>query len=96
MEMEEPPDASGVSHRLRLFRPIEGRRIDPGPAGARRFPFGNVPIAENGLRRLFEELGAPVLMTSAACGTYLHAQSRGGSRRCCLFCERFESHAGQT
>jgi hypothetical protein len=46
---------------------IAGRRIDPEPAEARRFPFDQVPRVEGELRRLFEEIGVSVLVTSAAC-----------------------------
>jgi hypothetical protein len=52
---------------------VAGRRIDPEPAEARRFPFEQVPRVERELHRLFEEIGVSVLVTSAACGADLLA-----------------------
>ncbi|MGC2221366.1 MAG: hypothetical protein WA624_02825 [Methylocella sp.] len=52
---------------------VAGRRIDPEPAEARRFPFELVPRVERELHRLFEEIGVSVLVTSAACGADLLA-----------------------
>ncbi|MCI0598442.1 MAG: hypothetical protein L0Y60_02805 [Beijerinckiaceae bacterium] len=55
-----------------------GRRIDPESAEARRFPFEQVPRVEGELRRLFEEIGVSVLVTSAACGADLLALKIAG------------------
>lgn len=52
---------------------VAGRRIDPEPAEARRFPFEQVPRVERELHRLFEEIGVSILVTSAACGADLLA-----------------------
>jgi hypothetical protein len=52
---------------------VAGRRIDPDPAEARRFPFEEIPRVERELHRLFEEIGASILVTSAACGADLLA-----------------------
>jgi hypothetical protein len=52
---------------------VAGRRIDPEPAEAHRFPFEQVPKAERELYRLFEEVGASTVVTSAACGADLLA-----------------------
>jgi hypothetical protein len=52
---------------------VAGRRIDPEPAEARRFPFEQVPRVERELHRLFDEIGVAVLVTSAACGADLLA-----------------------
>jgi hypothetical protein len=52
---------------------VAGRRIDPEPAEAWRFPFEQVPRVERELHRLFEEIGVAILVTSAACGADLLA-----------------------
>lgn len=57
-----------------------GRRIDPESAQPRRFPFEQVPRVERELRRLFDEIGVSVLVTSAACGADLLALKVAGER----------------
>src|SRR5215470_3359344 len=57
---------------------VAGRRIDPELAEVRRFPFEQIPKVERELRRLFEEIGISVLITSAACGADLLALKVAG------------------
>ena len=57
---------------------MAGRRIDPEPAEARRFPFERVPKVEGELHRLFEDIGVSFLVTSAACGADLLALKVAG------------------
>lgn len=57
---------------------VAGRRIDPEPAEARRFPFERVPKVEGELHRLFEDIGVSFLVTSAACGADLLALKVAG------------------
>jgi hypothetical protein len=58
---------------------VAGRRIDPEPAEAQRFPFEQVPRVECELHRLFEDVGASILVTSAACGADLLALKVAGA-----------------
>jgi hypothetical protein len=58
---------------------VAGRRIDPEPAKARRFPFEQVPKVERELHQLFEEIGISILVTSAACGADLVALKVAGA-----------------
>ena len=58
---------------------VAGRRIDPEPAEARRFPFEQVPKVERELHQLFEEIGVSILVTSAACGADLVALKVAGA-----------------
>jgi hypothetical protein len=58
---------------------VAGRRIDPEPAEARRFPFEQVAKVERDLHQLFEDIGVSVLVTSAACGADLLALKVAGA-----------------
>lgn len=50
---------------------LSGRRIDKPDAPERRFPADRVPHVQRELRKALEELGANVLVCSAACGSDL-------------------------
>ena len=52
---------------------LAGRRIDAPEASVPRFPLGNVPLVEQRLAQLFEDVSATMLVSSAACGADLVA-----------------------
>jgi hypothetical protein len=57
---------------------LAGRRIDAPGAPAPRFPLENAETVRQRLRSLLESWGAATLVTSAACGADLLAQSEAG------------------
>lgn len=59
---------------------LAGRRIDAAGAVPRRFPSENVPRVAERLRTLFEREYATTLVSSAACGADLVAQTVAGTR----------------
>jgi len=59
---------------------LAGRRIDAPEASVARFPLRNVPLVEQRLGKLFEEVSATMLISSAACGADLVALGAAGAR----------------
>jgi hypothetical protein len=57
---------------------LAGRRIDAPGAPAPRFPLENAETVRQRLRSLLESRGAAALISSAACGADLLAQSEAG------------------
>lgn len=57
---------------------LAGRRIDAPNAPAPRFPLANAETVRQRLRSLLESQGAAALVSSAACGADLLAQSEAG------------------
>ena len=57
---------------------LAGRRIDAPGAPAPRFPLANAETVRHRLRSLLESWGAAALISSAACGADLLAQSEAG------------------
>jgi hypothetical protein len=60
---------------------LAGRRIDAPDADTPRFPPANEDRVRDRLRRAFEELGATVVVSSAACGADLVALEVAGAMR---------------
>jgi hypothetical protein len=57
---------------------LAGRRIDAPGAPAPRFPLANVETVRRRVRDVLESRGAATLVSSAACGADLLAQSEAG------------------
>lgn len=57
---------------------LAGRRIDEDRVEPSRFPLKNVPLVNQRLRVLLQNYRATVLVSSAACGADLLAQSTAG------------------
>jgi hypothetical protein len=57
---------------------LAGRRIDAPGASSPRFPLANAETVRRRLRSLLESRGAAALVSSAACGADLLAQSEAG------------------
>jgi len=53
---------------------LAGRRVDSADAEESRFPVGNVEIVKERTLARFQEMGATMLVSSAACGADLIAQ----------------------
>jgi hypothetical protein len=58
---------------------LAGRRIDAPDADPPRFPLPNVALVEGRLRNLFEAERAKAIVSSAACGADLLAQTLAGA-----------------
>jgi hypothetical protein len=57
---------------------LAGRRVDAADAKQRRFPAENVDIVRERIHAMLQTRGAPVLVSSAACGADLLALSEAG------------------
>jgi hypothetical protein len=60
---------------------LAGRRIDAADTVPPRFPAGNESVVSTRVRHAFEELGATVIVCSAACGADLVALEVAGAMK---------------